>query len=162
MLPIGILLLSVRVGGLSVRIRSGLSIRIRGRLSVRIRSGLPIRIRSGLPVRIGGRLSVRIGGRLSVGCDTSDIRRLCSVRLSLPLIGVSSAWALLNNDELRRVSAGGDEAAPHPPAEEEGNGNVATGLKVSGLAVSGNGKHVDDPCQDNEDDVDDGANRERS
>ena len=67
---------------------------------------------------------------------------------------------MLNDHQLRGLPSGGDEAAPHPPEEKDGDGDVAAGRNVPGLTVSADASDVDDPGDDVEHDGDNGGGAE--
>ena len=149
---------AVRVGGLAIRVGGLLRLTVGVRVLPVGVGGLFIGIRSGLPVGVGCilRLPVGIGCRLTVA--GLAVGRACDVRLSLR--SVTCGGALLNDHQLRGLPAGGDEAAPHPPEEKDGDGDVADGRNVPGLTVSADANDVDDPGDDVEHDGDNGGGAE--
>ena len=161
---------AVRVGGLAIRVGRllGLPVGARvlsvgvGGLFIEIRSGLPVGVGRILPVGVGCSLTVGIGcslpvAGLAVGCDACDIRRLCGVRLPLRRVRADAA---LHDHQICGVPAGGDEAAPYPPVEEDSHEDVAAGRNVPGLTVSADANDVDDPGDEVEHDGDNGGGAE--
>ena len=113
-----------------------------------------------LSVGILGLLSVGILGLLSVGLSLrvglGGIASLLSVSGVVALLHglglVGDVWlgTSLHDDEL--LAAGRYQAAPDPPAEKEGDRNVAARFKVPLLAESEHEAHVGDPGEAADDD----------
>ena len=154
----------VGVGGLSVGVRR-LSIGVRA-LRIGVLRWLAVGIRGvGLLLLL---LLVRVGRLLRrVSCSTLRVCRLTVRLLPVRLLsvrlrreGLAGRDVRLHvlrrrgyDDKLLLAVAGGDKAAPHPPCEEDGEGDVGACFDVPPPAVCNHGGDVDEVDDDNGDNV---------